>query len=122
MWRFCAYKSEQDYNDKRHYFKKYFFNHVKMKLFSGEHSAKEKLSYPDYVSNYWKIENVMIKLIEIVFVAILCVIPVNYLTIYLLKLKLFSVFNFIPLLLPFWAGMIYLLYFQKRFTKKERKN
>ena len=55
-WRFCAYKSEEDYKNGEHYFMKDFLDHSKMKVFSGEHSAKEKPLYPDYCSMYWKIE------------------------------------------------------------------
>ena len=56
MWRFCAYKTEKDYESGEHYFVKNFLDHTEMKVFSSEHSAKEKLLYPDYCSMYWKIE------------------------------------------------------------------
>ena len=56
MWRFCAYKSEKDYESGEHYFVKDFIDHTEMKVFSGKHSAKEKSLYPDYCSMYWKIE------------------------------------------------------------------
>ena len=56
MWRFCAYKTEKDYESGEHYFVKDFLDHTEMKLFSSNHSAKEKPLYPDYCSMYWKIE------------------------------------------------------------------
>lgn len=56
VWRFCAYKSDEDYENGNHYFIKDFLDHTEMKVFSGEHSAKEKLLYSGYCSTYWKIE------------------------------------------------------------------
>jgi hypothetical protein len=56
MWRFCAYKTEKDYESGDHYFMKDFLDHTEMKVFSCEHSAKEKPLYSDYCSMYWKIE------------------------------------------------------------------
>lgn len=56
MWRFCAYKTEKDYESGDHYFMKYFLDHTEMKNFSAEHSAKEKPQHTDYCSMYWKIE------------------------------------------------------------------
>lgn len=56
MWRFCAYRTEKDYESGEHYFIKDFLDHTEMKVFSGEHSTKEKPLYPDYCSMYWKIE------------------------------------------------------------------
>jgi hypothetical protein len=56
MWRFCAYKTKKKYESGEHYFVKDFLDHAEMKVFSGEHSAKEKPLYPDYCSMYWKIE------------------------------------------------------------------
>jgi len=56
MWRFCAYKTENDYESGDHYFMKDFLCHTKMKKFSAKHSAKEKPRYPDYCSMYWKVE------------------------------------------------------------------
>ena len=55
MWRFCAYKSNEDYKSGKHYFVKDFLDHTKMKVFSGKHSAKEKPLYPNYCSMYWKV-------------------------------------------------------------------
>jgi len=54
-WRFCAYKSNEDYENGKHYFMRDFLDHTEMKVFSSEHSAKEKVLYPDYCSMYWKI-------------------------------------------------------------------
>jgi len=59
MWRFCAYKTEKDYESGKHYFVKDFLDHTEMKVFSGKHSAKEKSLYPDYCSMYWKIKTVL---------------------------------------------------------------
>jgi hypothetical protein len=56
IWRFCAYKTKKDYDNGKYYFVKDFLDHTKMKIFSGEHSAKEKSFYPDYCSMYWKIK------------------------------------------------------------------
>ena len=56
MWRFCAYKTEKDYESGEHYFVKDFLDYTEMKVFSGKHSAKEKPLYSDYCSMYWKIE------------------------------------------------------------------
>lgn len=56
VWRFCAYKTEKDYENGEYYFIKDFLDHTKMKIFSEEHSAKEKPLYPEYCSMYWKIE------------------------------------------------------------------
>jgi hypothetical protein len=56
MWRYCAYKTEKDYESGKHYFVKDFLDHTEMKVFSGKHSAKEKPLYSDYCSMYWKIE------------------------------------------------------------------
>jgi hypothetical protein len=57
MWRFCAYKSEKDYECGVHYFEKYFTDHTEMKVFSAKHSSTEKPSNPNYVSMYWRSEN-----------------------------------------------------------------
>jgi hypothetical protein len=56
MWRFCAYKTEKDYESGNHYFIKDFLDHTEMKLFSSDHSAKEKPLFSEYCSMYWKIE------------------------------------------------------------------
>jgi hypothetical protein len=56
IWRFCAYKSNEDYESGDHYFMKDFLDHAEMKVFSSEHSAKEKPIHPGYCSMYWKIE------------------------------------------------------------------
>jgi len=57
MWRFCAYKSNKDYERGDHYFMKDFSDHTEMKIFSSAHSAKEKtLYYTDYCSVYWKLK------------------------------------------------------------------
>ena len=56
MWRFCAYKTEKDYESGDHYFMKDFLDHTEMKVFSGKHAAKEKPRHSDYCSMYWKIE------------------------------------------------------------------
>ena len=60
MWRFCAYKTEKDYESGEHYFVKDFLDHTEMKVFSGEHSAKEKPLHPDYCSMYWKVERLLL--------------------------------------------------------------
>ena len=57
MWRFCAYKTEKDYESGEHYFIKDFLEHHKMKNYSAKHSAKEKPRHDDYCSMYWKIES-----------------------------------------------------------------
>ena len=44
MWRFCAYKTEKDYESGEHYFVKDFLKHHKMKNYSAKHSKKEKRS------------------------------------------------------------------------------
>lgn len=56
VWRFCAYKTEKDYENGDHYFMKDFLSHTQMKTFSAKHSTKEKLRHNDYCSMYWKIE------------------------------------------------------------------
>lgn len=56
MWRFCAYKTEEDYESGEHYFMKDFLDHTEMKVFSGKHSAEEKPLHIDYCSMYWKID------------------------------------------------------------------
>jgi hypothetical protein len=57
IWRFCAYKSEKDYERGVHYFEKYFKDHTEMKVFSAKHSAIEKPRNPNYVSMYWRSGN-----------------------------------------------------------------
>lgn len=51
-WIYLAFKDNE--NDYPHspYFYKIFYNHQKMKNFSAEHSAVEKLKYPNYCSTY----------------------------------------------------------------------
>jgi len=56
MWRFCAYKTEKDYESGEHYFVKDFLKHHEMKNYSAKHSKKEKPRHADYCSMYWKIE------------------------------------------------------------------
>lgn len=56
QWLFLAYQSESDYPHTP-YFYKVFYDFDKMKTFSGEHSADEKLNYPQYVSHYFPINN-----------------------------------------------------------------
>ena len=56
QWLFLAYQSESDYPHTP-YFYKAFYDFDKMKTFSREHSAEEKLTYPNYVSNYFQINN-----------------------------------------------------------------
>ena len=41
IWRFCAYKSEADYDKGEHYFVKDFFDHIELKNFSAKLSALE---------------------------------------------------------------------------------
>lgn len=55
IWRFCAYKTKKDYESGNPYFMKDFLNYIEMKVFSGEHSVKEKLLYPEYCSTYWRL-------------------------------------------------------------------
>jgi len=55
MWRFCTYKTVEDYEKGKHYFIKNFFDHTEMKVFSGKHSANEKTLYPNYCSTYFHI-------------------------------------------------------------------
>ncbi|MFW5848014.1 MAG: hypothetical protein ACOCVF_03780 [bacterium] len=56
LWRFCAYASENDYENGNHYFMKDFLDHTEMKNFSAKHSEKEKKTHKDYCSMYWKVE------------------------------------------------------------------
>ena len=56
IWRFCAYKSENDYDNGKEYFIKDFLSHEDMKVFSKNHSYVEKQQYEDYCTMYWKIE------------------------------------------------------------------
>lgn len=56
VWRFCAYKTEKDYENGEYYFVKDFIDHTEMKEFSGVHSARDKTYNPNYCSNYWRIE------------------------------------------------------------------
>lgn len=53
---FCAYKSNNDYEEKIPYFAKIFTDHTEMKVYSANHGSNEKEKYPDYVSMYWKVE------------------------------------------------------------------
>lgn len=55
LWRFCAYKSEKDYESGNYFFMRDFLDHAEMKVFSGRHSVKQMSSYPGYCSMYWKI-------------------------------------------------------------------
>lgn len=57
QWLLLAYQSESDYPHTP-YFYKVFYDFDKMKTFSGEHSADEKLNYPQYVSHYFPINNI----------------------------------------------------------------
>jgi hypothetical protein len=52
MWRFIAFKNIEDYNNAKPYFEKMFKNHAKLKVFSANHSKKEKVLHPEYVSTY----------------------------------------------------------------------
>jgi hypothetical protein len=52
-WIFMAYKNE---DDEIPYFTKEFHSHIMLKNFSAKHSAVEKLKYPNYCSDYIKIE------------------------------------------------------------------
>ncbi len=52
-WIFKAFKNKSDY-PKKPYFKKTFYNHTELKMFSADHSLVEKIKYPDYVSTYDK--------------------------------------------------------------------
>lgn len=56
VWRFSAYKSEEEYDKGEPYFTKDFLNFNKMKDYSSAHSYLEKDKYPEYCSMYWKIE------------------------------------------------------------------
>ena len=56
VWRFCAYKSEQDYDNGNHFFMKDFTDHTEMKTFSADHSYENKKLYPDYCSMYWNLD------------------------------------------------------------------
>lgn len=56
MWRFCAYKNEEDYIKGEFYFIKDFFDHGDMKEFSSNHSYRSKKHNTNYCSMYWKIE------------------------------------------------------------------
>lgn len=53
-WNFYAYCSNEDYENKEHYFMKVFFDYNEMKTFSAKHSEKEKEKFPDYCSRYEK--------------------------------------------------------------------
>jgi hypothetical protein len=55
-WIFKAYKSEDDYGAGLHYFEKAFTDHEKLKEFSGKHSKREKVKYPEYCSDYERID------------------------------------------------------------------
>lgn len=54
LWIFRAYISDIHYKLGIHFDEERFYNHSQMKTFSGEHSAKWKEKYPEYVSMYWK--------------------------------------------------------------------
>lgn len=60
-WLFLAYKNDPNELENEYpqtpYFFKVFYDHAEMKTFSGNHSAEEKIKYPNYVSNYFKINN-----------------------------------------------------------------
>jgi hypothetical protein len=55
-WRFFAYKTEEDYNNSNPYFIKEFDDHTELKVFSGKHSAQEKIVYRQYCSTYKKLK------------------------------------------------------------------
>lgn len=50
-WIFMAYKNE---DDEIPYFTKEFHSHIKLKNFSAKHSGIEKKKYPNYCSDYIK--------------------------------------------------------------------
>jgi hypothetical protein len=52
---FSAFKCEEDYPETP-YFSQIFYDHTEMKVFSSNHSYKEREKYPKYVSMYWKVE------------------------------------------------------------------
>ena len=60
LWRFCAYKTQENEKIGKHYFIKDFLDHGEMKEFSGEHAFKEKKLYKDYCSMYWRIEQKLV--------------------------------------------------------------
>jgi len=49
-WTFFAFKSEKAWLLWDYYFTQHFNDHTAMKLFSSEHSKKEKAQYPEYCS------------------------------------------------------------------------
>lgn len=55
-WLFIAYKSSKHYEKRDFYFIKLFLDYNEMKEFSSKHSYKEKLVYPDYCSDYHKLQ------------------------------------------------------------------
>ena len=56
-WVFSSYKNENDYNNNTPFFEEEFTDFNKMKTFSAEHSHLNKKVYPDYCSNYKKINS-----------------------------------------------------------------
>lgn len=52
VYVFLAFKSEEDFNNASPYFERVFDNHTEMKVFSAQHSLREKELYPGYVSTY----------------------------------------------------------------------
>jgi hypothetical protein len=61
---FSAFKCEEDYPETP-YFSQIFYDHTEMKVFSSNHSYKEKDKYPKYVSMYWKVETNKASLLDI---------------------------------------------------------
>jgi hypothetical protein len=55
-WVFRAYEDGEYYKWGMHFFERVFYDHTKLKVFSAEHSYKNKDKYPDYVSTYWRID------------------------------------------------------------------
>ena len=55
IWIFTAYKNEKEYENNNPFFDKKFSDFNKMKIFSANHSYKNRIKYPKYCSNYIKI-------------------------------------------------------------------
>jgi hypothetical protein len=55
-WCFRAFTTQQAYRSGRFFDEHFFTDHAEMKVFSAEHSAKYKPTYPNYCSTYFDVK------------------------------------------------------------------
>jgi len=59
IYRFCAYKSVEDYENGNHYFMKDFLSSSELQDFSQKHASTERIKHPEYGTMHFRIEGVV---------------------------------------------------------------